>query len=114
MGTFNVPVPHGRRGDRRPAPLTSTGLVSHSCFGGLQAGIREPLVVVLDAVAEMPSAQSGIGLQELCGAAARVPPDATAFPHRGHHWDFLILSQRDDPADSGRNIDWSRVPVPST
>jgi len=68
----------------------------------------EAIEVVLDAVAEMPSAQSGIGLQELCGAAARVPPDATAFPHRGHHWDFLILSQWDDPADSGRNIDWTR------
>ena len=68
----------------------------------------EAIDVILDSVAEMPSAASGVGLQELCGVAARVPPTATAFPHRGHHWDFLILSQWDDPADSGRNIDWTR------
>lgn len=74
--------------------------------------LREPtdeaIDVILDSVAEMPSALSGVGLQELCGFAARVPPTATAFPHRGHHWDFLILSQWDDPADSGRNIEWTR------
>lgn len=68
----------------------------------------EAIEVILDAVAEMPSAMSGVGLQELCGVAARVPPTATAFPHRGHHWDFLILSQWDDPSDSDRNIDWTR------
>ena len=68
----------------------------------------EAIDVILDSVAEMPSALSGVGLQELCGAAARVSPTATAFPHRGHHWDFLILSQWDDPADSDRNIEWTR------
>jgi hypothetical protein len=69
----------------------------------------EAIDVVLDAVAEMPSALSGIGLQELCGAAARVAPDATAFPHRGHRWDFLILSQWEDPSDTDRNIAWTRA-----
>ncbi|HEY4408458.1 MAG TPA: FAD-binding oxidoreductase, partial [Acidimicrobiia bacterium] len=68
----------------------------------------EAMAVTLDSVAEMPSALSGVGLQELCGVAARVPPTATAFPHRGHHWDYLILSQWDNPADSSRNIDWTR------
>jgi FAD/FMN-containing dehydrogenase len=68
----------------------------------------EAIAVTLDSVAEMPSALSGVGLQELCGVAARVPPTATAFPHRGHHWDYLILSQWDNPADSSRNIDWTR------
>jgi FAD/FMN-containing dehydrogenase len=37
-----------------------------------------------------------------------VPADATAFPHRDDHHDFLILSQWPDPADSARNIDWTR------
>jgi FAD/FMN-containing dehydrogenase len=42
--------------------------------------------------------------------AARVDPSATAFPHRGgNRYDFLILSQWDDPADSEENIRWTRA-----
>ena len=62
----------------------------------------------LSSVPDMPSAASGIGLQGLRGAASRVPPDATAFPHRVPQYDFLILGQWDDPAESERNIAWAR------
>jgi FAD/FMN-containing dehydrogenase len=68
----------------------------------------EAIDVLVDLVAQMPSPASGVGLQQLHGAAARVPADATAFPHRDDHHDFLILSQWPDPADSARNIDWTR------
>jgi hypothetical protein len=64
--------------------------------------------VLLDVVPGMPSAVSGIGLQGMRGAASRVPADATAFPHRVPQYDFLILGQWDDPADSERNIAWAR------
>jgi FAD/FMN-containing dehydrogenase len=68
----------------------------------------EAIAVILEAAATMPSPLSAIGLQELSGVASRVPATATAFPHRSHHWDFLILSQWEDPAESGRNIEWTR------
>ncbi len=68
----------------------------------------EAIDVMIEFVEQMPSSSSGVGLQQLHGAAARVPRDATAFPHRDDHHDFLILSQWPDPADSGRNIDWTR------
>jgi FAD/FMN-containing dehydrogenase len=42
------------------------------------------------------------------GAASRVDPAATAFPHRDEHYDFLILSQWADPTDSEENIRWTR------
>jgi hypothetical protein len=42
------------------------------------------------------------------GAASRVPLAETAFPHREEHYDFMILSQWPDPADSARNIQWTR------
>ena len=57
----------------------------------------------------MPSSASGAGLQQMHGAASRVAPSATAFPHRAEQYDFLILSQWSDPADSARNIEWTRA-----
>jgi FAD/FMN-containing dehydrogenase len=68
----------------------------------------DAIEVMIEFVEQMPSPTTGVGLQHLHGAAARVPPDATAFPHRDNHHDFLILSQWPDPAESARNIDWTR------
>lgn len=66
--------------------------------------------VMLEFLATKPSPMTGIGLQQLHGAATRVDPAATAFPHRGgNRYDFLILSQWDDPADSEKNIRWTRA-----
>jgi hypothetical protein len=46
----------------------------------------------------MPPGSSGIGMQDLRGAASRVAVDATAFTHRATQYDFLILAQWADPA----------------
>lgn len=64
--------------------------------------------VLVEYVTRMPSAMSGIGLQQLHGAAARVKPEETAFPHRFAFWDVPILSQWADPAESDANIGWAR------
>jgi hypothetical protein len=55
----------------------------------------------------MPSAASSIGLQQMHGVASRIPPSATAFPHRAEQYDFLILSQWSGATDSDRNIEWT-------
>ena len=65
--------------------------------------------VLLRFAAEKPSAATGIGLQQMHGAAARVDPAATAFPHRRAQYDLLILSQWEDPADADRNVAWTRA-----
>jgi FAD/FMN-containing dehydrogenase len=65
--------------------------------------------VLLGFVAEMPSPDSGAGLQQMCGAAARVDPAATAFAHRARQYDLNILSQWADPADTPRNVAWTRA-----
>ncbi|MGY1640597.1 FAD-binding oxidoreductase [Geodermatophilus sp. SYSU D00703] len=74
--------------------------------------LRDPTDAALDTlvqhVPDMPSRASGVGLQHLHGAAGRVAPDATAFPHRADQYDLLILSQWEDPEDSERNIAWTR------
>jgi hypothetical protein len=60
-------------------------------------------------VPQMPSSASGVGLQQLHGAASRVAPSATAFPHRAEQYDFLILSQWSEATDSDRNLRWTRA-----
>ncbi|MBV9434434.1 MAG: FAD-binding oxidoreductase [Acidobacteria bacterium] len=56
----------------------------------------------------LPTPFSNIALQQLHGAAARVPADATAFPHRYQHFDLLVHPASDDPVDSTRMISWAR------
>jgi FAD binding domain/Berberine and berberine like len=68
----------------------------------------EAIEVMVGFVSEMPSPTTGVGLQQMHGAASRVDPTATAFPHRDEHYDFLILSQWADPAETERNIEWTR------
>jgi hypothetical protein len=68
----------------------------------------EAIEVMVGFVSEMPSPTTGVGLQQMHGAASRVDPTATAFPHRDEHYDFLILSQWADAAESERNVEWTR------
>ena len=57
-------------------------------------------------VPPIPRPATGIGLQRLRGAAARVPADATAFPHRAEQYDLLILAQWDDPG-TDEHLGWA-------
>ena len=65
-------------------------------------------VMVRAAVAK-PSARSSVVLQQLHGAAARVPSDATAFVHRREHWDLGLYAMWDDSADTEANVEWARA-----
>ena len=68
----------------------------------------EAIDTMLRFCATAPSPYTEIGLQQITGAASRVARTATAFAHRGRHYDFLILSQWDDPSDSPDNLRWTR------
>jgi hypothetical protein len=65
--------------------------------------------MLLDLMAKDPPPPYGIGLQQVHGMASRVDPAATAFPHRGQWYDFLILAQWEDPAASARNLKRTRA-----
>jgi FAD/FMN-containing dehydrogenase len=56
-----------------------------------------------------PTPAVGIGLQGLRGAAAQVPVEATAFPHRAEQYDLLILAQWSDPARTDEQVGWTRA-----
>jgi FAD/FMN-containing dehydrogenase len=76
--------------------------------GFLRTLSADAIDVLVECATRMPSPMSGIGLQHLHGAASRVRPDETAFPHRFEFWDVPILAQWADPADAERNIAWAR------
>jgi FAD/FMN-containing dehydrogenase len=55
-----------------------------------------------------PSPTSFLALEPIHGAASRVPPEATAFPHRAAYYSLLILAVWTDPAASEQHIRWAR------
>jgi hypothetical protein len=77
--------------------------------GFLRHVTDEAVQTMMQFVEEMPSPATGVGLQQMHGAASRTHPSATAFPHRAEQFDFLILSQWPDPTDTAPNIEWSRA-----
>jgi FAD/FMN-containing dehydrogenase len=63
---------------------------------------------MIDAFARCPSPMGQIVLEHVHGAATRVDPRATAFPHRGTGYSLLVLAQWAQPAETERNIRWAR------
>ncbi|HET7442220.1 MAG TPA: FAD-binding oxidoreductase [Terriglobales bacterium] len=58
--------------------------------------------------ATLPTPVSNIALQQMHGAASRIPVSATAFPHRYDHHDLLVHPATDNPTDKDRIIGWAR------
>jgi FAD/FMN-containing dehydrogenase len=63
---------------------------------------------IVDAFARCPSPMGQIVMEHVHGAAARVDPSATAFPHRRVRYNLLVLSQWADSADTELGIQWAR------
>lgn len=64
--------------------------------------------VLMARFAEVPSPLSKLGLQQVGGAIARVPADATAYANRDAAWDCIPIAIWEDPAADARNIAWAR------
>jgi len=74
-------------------------------LGDLTAGAID---VFAEYASRKPSPLSGVLIQTVCGAASRVPPDATAFAHRALPYAPVIVSQWRDRADAEKNVRWAR------
>ena len=87
--------PHGRR---------------HYWKAGWQRRLASTAIeVMVEFAARRPSPYTRLSLQQMHGAAARVPPTATAFAHRHDQWEVQILSQWLYAADDGPNVRWARA-----
>jgi len=69
----------------------------------------EAIDTMVEFVAKSPSPYTFAPfLEHWNGAATRVAPTDTAFPHRGHSWDFMAWSMWSNPADTEKNVQWTR------
>jgi FAD/FMN-containing dehydrogenase len=59
--------------------------------------------------ATVSSPLTGVVIEHLGGAVARVGPDETAFGHREAAYDLLITSLWTNPTESERHIQWTRA-----
>ena len=64
--------------------------------------------VFAEHAANLISPMTAIPIFNFHGAATRIAPDATAFPHRSHQWDIDIISQWLAPEDDERQVEWTR------
>jgi FAD/FMN-containing dehydrogenase len=94
---------------RAADPAFPRGRLHYWKSGFLRHLTDAALDVLLAIVPTIPTPAVGIGLQGLRGAAARVPVDATAFPHRAEQYDLLILAQWSDPARTDEHVGWTRA-----
>ena len=66
------------------------------------------LEILVDRAATMRSPMSMVGFFHVHGAAARVDAQETAFGLRDDQWDYDVISQWSDPAESAGHIQWTR------
>jgi FAD/FMN-containing dehydrogenase len=59
--------------------------------------------------AEVPSPLSSVLLEHVGGAMGRQAQDATAFPHRGARYNFLVISRWVEPTEDQANVGWARA-----
>jgi hypothetical protein len=67
----------------------------------------EAIDTLAERFAEVPSPFS-VAVEPFGGAVARVPVEATAFPHRQATFNLMLLGAWTDPAASDANIRWIR------
>jgi hypothetical protein len=64
--------------------------------------------ILLECFEQSPSPMTVCVIEAMGGAASRIEPTATAFPHRKPGYSLLLLTQWADPADTETNITWTR------
>jgi FAD/FMN-containing dehydrogenase len=73
-------------------------------------GLPDELIdTTVERFAAVPSPMTAILFEHFHGAVTRVGATETAVPHRDEGWNLLIPSVWIDPADSERNIAWTRA-----
>lgn len=93
--TFDAAVPHGmhRYVKMGYLPELSDGLIDH----------------VVDHMRRKTSPYSVCLFARFGGAATRIAPEATAFPHRREQWHFDVVAQWTDPAEAAMHTEWVRA-----
>ena len=76
--------------------------------GAMMQGARFVDELIAHADFPSPSPMSRIVIEQLGGAMARVPTDATAFVHRAAPFDLIVIAGGFSPEDTDKNVTWAR------
>jgi FAD/FMN-containing dehydrogenase len=102
------PMPYGVRQTLIDDPLAKHGLHRYWRSAFTDDLSDELIDRLVEGAASFSSPLSLLGLFYMHGAATRVPTTATAFSARRPLWDFDIIGQWSDPAESSGHIAWVR------
>jgi FAD/FMN-containing dehydrogenase len=103
-----APMPYNMA-QRMADTLWPAGLCNYWKSSYLRELSDAAIDVMLDFFRRVPSPHTVVVLEHNGdGALERVPDDATAFGHRRWPYNFLVTSGWRDPADTERNIRWTR------
>jgi FAD/FMN-containing dehydrogenase len=101
-----------------PMPYTAVNMLFDGGFprGALNywksnflAGLKDAAIdAMIDRFAAAPSPMSALLLEHFHGAATRVGPTDTAFPHRTVGYNFLAVSEWLDASATAPNVAWAR------
>ncbi|HET6848517.1 MAG TPA: FAD-binding oxidoreductase [Gaiellales bacterium] len=99
-----------------PYPVMNTLLDAGYPAGALNywlssftTGITDELIdTVVQRFESVPSPMSAILFEHFHGQVTRTDPTAAAVPHREAGWNLLLPSEWMDPADTARNIEWTK------
>jgi FAD/FMN-containing dehydrogenase len=114
LRTFGAPI--ADMVQRVPYQLANTGLdwlfdpgtLSYWKSAFFSELSDEAIAVLQDAFERAPTELCALAIEDFHGAATRVEPTATAYPHREPGHNLLLISQWTDPADTDRGIAWAR------
>jgi len=84
------------------------GALSHWKSNFLSQLNDDAIDTMIDRFARSPSPMDQVLLEHLHGAATRVDAGDTAFPHRAGGYNFLVVSEWMDPAQTDRGVAWAR------
>jgi FAD/FMN-containing dehydrogenase len=101
---------------RLPYPLVNTGVDWLSPSGALSYWKSAFFSELSDAAVEVmtraferaPSELCALVVEDFHGAVTRVPPTATAYPHRSPGYNLFLISQWTDPGQTDAGIAWAR------
>jgi FAD/FMN-containing dehydrogenase len=102
------PVPYVVRQSLLDEPNAQHGLHRYWRSAFTDQLSDELMEVVIDTAARSTSPMNVLIFFYMHGAGSRVPADQTAFAARRTQWDFDIIGQWGDPAESARHVDWVR------
>jgi FAD/FMN-containing dehydrogenase len=72
-------------------------------------GLSDALIdTMIQRFETVPSPMSGLVLEHFHGEVTRIDPTATAVPHRETGFNLLLPSEWVDPADTAKNIAWTK------